>query len=103
MYLTAASIPVGAYRWWFAASPSPYPAPAAASSGGTAGAPTGTGGIPETSSASRVASPVRTRPGVRIVQMLGSAPHLTRSFMASISEEYAARQNGVAPVSSTPD
>ncbi len=36
-----------------------------------------------------------------IVGMFGSAPYLTSSFIASMSLAYAARQNGVAPVSST--
>jgi hypothetical protein len=35
--------------------------------------------------------------------MLGSAPAATSKRIASTSLAYAARQNGVAPLSSTPD
>jgi hypothetical protein len=45
---------------------------------------------------------VNGRPAGLIVEMFGSAPWATSSFMASTSLAYAARQNGVAPLSSTP-
>ena len=85
-------------------SPRRSPTPAAACSGGTPGPPTGTGGRPDTSLdvVAPPASPVRGRPAGLIVGMFGSAPCATSSFIASTSAAYAARQNGVAPISSTP-
>src|SRR5262249_28488836 len=45
----------------------------------------------------------RARTADRLVRMFGSAPYDTSSFIASTSLAYAARQNAVAPISSTPD
>src|SRR5687768_5408631 len=87
-----------------AAKPSPNPTPAAACSGGTPGPPSGIGGKPDTSCASRAVptSPSGRRPAGRIVEIFGSAPCSKSNDIAPTSPANAARQNGVAPISSTP-